>query len=268
MDTYITQTIESIDPAAAERYMETAAANRHRCQRHISELAEDMAARRWDLNGTPIVFDWHGRLIDGQHRMLAIIRAGVPVRMAVVRGVDPDAFKTIDSGRKRSAADVFGTLGKKYRHELSGAVVFLYNYLNGSKVVRLNIHERLSTLKAHPGLEDSVAFCKSNIAHFPQTPLSVAHYLTSPHAAMRDGFFAAVATGVNLSVGAPALALRNAFVSHMTSDKKTPTHTLLGLTIKAFNAHARGVLIHKLALKDGEAFPRVVSPAATRAFAG
>jgi len=43
-----------------------------------------MRTGQWQA-ATPVIIDWRGRLIDGYARLTAIIRAGVPVRIPVIR---------------------------------------------------------------------------------------------------------------------------------------------------------------------------------------
>jgi hypothetical protein len=53
-----------------------------------------------------IAFDSNGVLVDGQHRLAAIIEADLPVEMTVFTDVEPDNFDVLDTGEKRNAADV------------------------------------------------------------------------------------------------------------------------------------------------------------------
>ncbi len=49
--------------------------------------------------------DWHGCLIDGQHRAAALIETGITVTAQVTYNMDPDTFAAIDGGRVRTAGD-------------------------------------------------------------------------------------------------------------------------------------------------------------------
>lgn len=59
-----------------------------------------------------IAFTEDGRLLDGQHRLWAIVISGCAQEMAVFTGVDDRAFQVIDCGIKRTMADLTG-LSKK-----------------------------------------------------------------------------------------------------------------------------------------------------------
>lgn len=75
---------------------------------HIDSLAEAMKRGEWKLNHQPIAFDAYGMLIDGQHRLWAVVMSGCSVQMAVARGVPRNTYATIDVGARRSLSDALG----------------------------------------------------------------------------------------------------------------------------------------------------------------
>jgi hypothetical protein len=78
----------------------------------VAALAKEMVQGTFKLTHQGIAFDKTARLIDGQHRLLAIVKANVPVTLAVTRGAGTDIYLAIDQGRAKSTADIFG-LDKK-----------------------------------------------------------------------------------------------------------------------------------------------------------
>lgn len=114
--------IETITPEKAEAYLKTNTKNRPISKTFIISYADTMRKGGWMLNGVPIVFDTDGQLIDGQHRLLAVKEAGVPVQFAVVRGVRGDAFTTFDCGRHRALGQLIAMQGVK-NYNLVAAVV-------------------------------------------------------------------------------------------------------------------------------------------------
>jgi hypothetical protein len=71
----------------------------------VRDLANSITRGEWQLTHQAVAFDINGKLIDGQHRLNAVVRAGIAVPMLVVRGVDATCFKVIDVGVKRTIAD-------------------------------------------------------------------------------------------------------------------------------------------------------------------
>jgi len=75
---------------------------------HVSVLAAEMKSGVWmDTGSQGIAFDWYGRLIDGQHRLLAVIESGVAIETSVVKGVDPKAYLHMDENTKVRSAGAY-----------------------------------------------------------------------------------------------------------------------------------------------------------------
>ena len=86
-----------VDPQKAKQWLLKNTKNRKLQQRHVERLAQEMLNGKWVLNGQTISFSNDGALLDGQHRLYAVIKSGVTVPMSVAFGVDnPNAFKTYD----------------------------------------------------------------------------------------------------------------------------------------------------------------------------
>jgi hypothetical protein len=99
-----TFTIETITPAKARKYLEANTGNfRPRDQARVKRYAGEMSAGEWELNGESIKFSVNGELLDGQHRLLAVVEANSPIRMAVTRNIAAEA-KYLDRGKPRSVS--------------------------------------------------------------------------------------------------------------------------------------------------------------------
>jgi hypothetical protein len=99
--------LETITPIKAQIMLKSNPKNRNINEAHVDFLASQMKSGKWAANGQTVVFDEHDILMDGQHRLNAIVSSGVPVEFLVVRGADPKTMNTIDTGKSRSAGDVF-----------------------------------------------------------------------------------------------------------------------------------------------------------------
>src|SRR4051812_25539667 len=88
----ITSEVELITPEIAERWLENNNPENRPLNRHaIEEIADQITAGDWALNGQTISFDTNDVLQNGQTRLSAIVRAGTAVEVLVVRGVAPSA---------------------------------------------------------------------------------------------------------------------------------------------------------------------------------
>lgn len=98
----VTISIERITPAIAAKMLETNVHNRDPKREAIAKSIRD---GKWKLNGATIVFDPNGILRDGQNRLMACVKANMPIDTIVVRGVVSEAQITMDTGVKRALVD-------------------------------------------------------------------------------------------------------------------------------------------------------------------
>ena len=96
----------------AYRWLEGNTHNRPVNDAHVKRLAADIRANRWRLTHQGIAFDTEGLLIDGQHRLWAVIEAGIPVRMRVFFNEPPENKSVVDSGQRRSNLDILNITGE------------------------------------------------------------------------------------------------------------------------------------------------------------
>jgi hypothetical protein len=94
----------SISPADAQTMIEENHPLNRPVDKGLVELyARDMKAGLWRVTGDPIRFDTKGRLIDGQHRLHAIILSGVTLtKVTLILGLGEDVFPVIDQGKSRT----------------------------------------------------------------------------------------------------------------------------------------------------------------------
>lgn len=137
----------TIPPNEASKYLANNPANRKINESVVRAMAEDMKAGRWMQTHQGIAISKTGRLLDGQHRLSAVIKAGVPVKMMVTFGVDEKAMDAIDQGRKRSTSDIFLFSGEEawMRNDCTiAAARFLLARGNNSSVPAEKIRELMN----------------------------------------------------------------------------------------------------------------------------
>lgn len=86
--------------------------NRNVRKSHVQNLASRILRGEWKLTPQGIILHTSGRLLDGQHRLLAVIQAETPVTTTVFTVSDESVFKTLDQGAKRSMSDISGVDGR------------------------------------------------------------------------------------------------------------------------------------------------------------
>ena len=95
-----------VTPDVAAKLLENKAPNRNLSSAIVKKYASAMLANEWYEAGDPVRINIYGQLMDGQHRLAAIIESGCSIELLIVEGVQPDAMMVLDSGRKRSLRDV------------------------------------------------------------------------------------------------------------------------------------------------------------------
>ena len=250
--------VEIISVAQAKEYLERSAPNRFLSETTALRYADDMRNGRWQPNGQGIVLAPDGSLLDGQHRCRAIILAQRPVAMLVVRGVDPAAFATMDTGKARTLGDVLSINGVKNSVKVASIASAVYNYASG---LSFSTHPTKATLYAfarkHPYLSDIASAVTSH--RFNLIPpkvfggvLALANESRNLDKEVAD-FIEGVGIGDRLWKGDARLTLRN-----WVSAKKmsaTARHGLssleyLGPTIRAWNAFATGKELERISVPN------------------
>ena len=104
--------IELITPEKAAEYLELNISNRPVRENWIVQLQRMIEQGHFKLHHQGIAFSIEGFLIDGQHRLMAIVRAKKAVQMLVTRNVASDTILSMDDHQRRTVADSM-TLSRK-----------------------------------------------------------------------------------------------------------------------------------------------------------
>jgi hypothetical protein len=71
----------------------------------VAKYAKIMADGDWKFSPETISIARSGRMLNGQHRMLAVVESGVTCRFIFAIGFDEDVFEVLDRGAMRTRAD-------------------------------------------------------------------------------------------------------------------------------------------------------------------
>ena len=159
--------IVTITPERAAIMLESNRHNRPVSQSRVAKYASDMKAGNWKFTHQGLAFDSEGHLIDGQHRLLAVINSGISLPWYIFGGFDSGIFDVLDTGGNRSRSDVLGISGLQPRiaRIISAAIPYCLSYDEGyapSKTIQRKYGNTNSvTLKyynSNPAIEDSAVF--------------------------------------------------------------------------------------------------------------
>lgn len=203
----------TMTPELASHYLSNNPSNRPMSPRRVSQFAAMMANGQWALNGETVVISATGRLLDGQHRLAAVVEHGHAVPMLVVTGALDSTFSTIDIGAKRTAGDILSISGFSNTKTLGTAAGIVYRLFHGmasnDAVLApsiLAVAERYPSLSTWAKQTDATSNIMSGAA------LTTACFYLDVFArrpALADALFHGVKTGEGLLRGDPILAFRN-----------------------------------------------------------
>ncbi|HYE76800.1 MAG TPA: hypothetical protein VEI97_02330 [bacterium] len=279
--------VQVVTPEMAADWLERSGSFRNRSKRPatIDRYARDMRAGKWAITNV-IVIDDKGRVIDGQHRLEAVILAGVPVKMLVLRGVPTEAYTTIDQGMVRKISDLLaqkGVSGEDLGYVnpviLGGAARYLWGWENGRLREMLRggrywptTQETLEVIDRHPDLLASVTMAQSNRMRrfrlMPSTIMAALHMMfRTKDPRLADEFFEQLGTGDGpmMAPGKPLRFLRDRLVQENATGrgrKGVNRYDLFALTVKTWNYLRTGGEPSKLQWRPAgqrpEAFPEPV----------
>lgn len=259
--------VEKITPEKAVRWLEDTEKVERFVNRGLSEgnillFAETMVRGAWEINHQGIaLFKHEGRwiILDGQHRMWAIVKGNIPVMMTIARyeGGDLDdaieIMKSFDRGQKRNLGQVItiSTRGDVTRGSTRvSAVRYLLAFLRGggspdrrfSRIIDSEILDGVERYKEH--LDWFVTLKRGSGNVFLSAPVAAALiYARSvpQYAEQVERFGRQLSGGEGLYSGDPAMTFRD-WVLNKGSDNllRRPEGRMLFMRI-AFRAIMKSV---------------------------
>lgn len=249
----------NVTPALANRWLAGNTVNRSIREAAVNQYATDMIAGRWTVTNDAICFSPDGLLLNGQHRLNAVIAADETVAMLVMRNMPVESMGHMDAGIKRTSADYFGFHGETHSAALASALKLALLYSDGRlykdrKVQAISNGEMKDFLVDNPEIRDSVSFIYSHTRTIDLTPTVkiVAHWLFANASSREqaDMFFELLASRVGLPKGSPILAL-DSRLREMRRQRTRLTHRdELALVVKAWNYWRTGRDVRALAAKS------------------
>lgn len=255
-----------VTPAMAEEMLTYNDRNRPLSSNHVKKCAAEMKDGRWHYTRVPVIFSGE-RLIDGQHRLAAIVESGATVRMDIAFGAPDDSFYYIDRGKARTAGHIFAINNVPNAALCAAATLIIYHYDNGTIATGVAQggsgqlgHDRLyEEYIARPDIPRSVSaghLFKANIGLAPPAIMMALHFICAKHnRAQADEFFAKLATGENINRKDAVFALRKKLLAQSASEKLTRI-AIAAMTIKAWNNMRAGRVTEQLRWGGNESFPR------------
>lgn len=259
-----------VTPEVAQEWLQTIAANRRLSKVNLENLTKAMEEDRWHDDGSTIKFDKNGRLIDGQHRLRALIDTGKSMTFLVVFGVKPEAMTTLDTGKSRSRGDVLAihdpTLADVNSIAAAATIMLRWeqgvrgnnlrnSYLSNDEVVQFYDRNKDTIITASRNGRRLANHTKAASAQ----AFALAYWLlTGVDSEDGEFFWDRVVDGAGLEPGNPIYALRELLQREARQAKtreRLRADIAVALMIKAWNAYRSGDTIKLLHFKVGGAHP-------------
>lgn len=233
--------IETVTPERARLMLEFNKNNRPLIKRHMDFLRSEMENDRWIENGESVKFSTTGELLDGQHRLSSIVETGKTYEMVVVRDLSKEAFKSLDTGRMRTAGDVFSIEGILAANKVAAAcreILSLQKGLltrgkisNGELIEYLNENREIIEHTEEKNA-DYLAFGRI----LPISVVSGMSWLMSQRNKNKSNlFWKRLCSGLHLEETNPIYLLRNMLQADKMSKRRMTISEKRGLIIKTWN---------------------------------
>lgn len=118
----------------------------------VARFAEDMKSGAWRLTHQGLAFDEIGRLVDGQHRLRAVLVANVSARMVVSYYLAASPLEKIDRGTARSIGavlEVSGAFPRGHGKAVAAAINAIACLVSGSTAKKVTVEKMREAYEAH-----------------------------------------------------------------------------------------------------------------------
>lgn len=249
--------IVSLTPELATSLLEHNKLNRPLNDQHVQRIARQILDGKWKFNGDTIKVADTGDVLDGQHRLWAVIEAKKPVETILVHGIQRDAFATIDTLRKpRSGADVLALNGaSRHRNFAAAALQWLIRWQRNCLEDYKAPHNRIEnsdielSFTHNPGIIRAVERAAGLRSLANPSIMGFFYYaLTNRNAELAERMMVTLESPAGVGVEDPFFRLRAYFLAR-DQKVKQPLVTI-ALAIKAANAAHRNQRIKVLSWKN------------------
>ncbi len=254
----------TVTQAQAAHWLERNTHNRTVSDDVVMRYARDMKEGRWVENGETIKLATDGTILDGQHRLYAVLEAAVPVKMLVVSNLPVAVQDTVDTGKARSFGDVLAIHGTAYSSAVAGGARWWHWYLNERarhSEPRMYSHGELSATveKQTPWLPEAVQTMYGSTKAIKLARPSILAFVFSgawrTDAERAMAWLTALDNGVGLTARNPAFTLRERLIAFSQAKARVPNIIVATFVLKSWNVYSKGGSYSHYKMTEGEKFP-------------
>lgn len=263
--------VRTINPTIAKAMLGHMVENRSVSPARVKRYEGAMNRGEWQV-GDPIMVNCDGRVIEGQHRLHAVIKSGKSIRFVVIEGYDPKkTFGIVGGGKERSSKDWFDILGDKNAGIRASAMRLLEADRRG--VIHLASHQHVATPKqlcdlraeVEEQLAESMAAVPTLMGRVVSRATMVYCHFTfaEKDKTLADVFMDGLATGEQLRGTDPVHGLREQFLrAKADRNAQLRQQTIIAVTRKAWNMVRKDKRLkgsgQSIKFRGNESFPEVL----------
>jgi hypothetical protein len=260
-----------VGPELAEFFLLDNTHNRRNDHHRVNHLAGIIERDEWQITNDAIVrqapsIHDRGLLDNGQHRLSAIIKTGIPVPLWVMHGSSQLAQDAMDRNRPRRLGDQLGSHGYADGSNLASTLTKVHavrvggwKALMSAKGLAPTVPQALELLKNEPGLIEANRRGRTNdlkrLMFTPSLAGALFHLFSDIDAEDTVFFFDRLGDGQSLAEGDAIYALRCWFEVNRDATKRATVGYAGAVTVKAWNAYREGREVKRLYWKQGGANP-------------
>lgn len=235
-----------VTPELATEWLRRNTRNRPIRQARVNMIVRAMRAGQFQYNGDTIRFDHTGSLLDGQHRLTAVVESGIATHMLVVEGLASDVQVTIDQGARRTAGDALSFAGYTHADQLAAVARLAMNveYNANERSYRPSNTEIVEYVENYPEIHASVQF-GAGIAnrYHDATPTIIAYtHMMFARIDLADAnyFWQSMADLLPAYRDDPVIALARRLTEFRRNRARVPAPTMLSLVYRVWNKRRAG----------------------------
>jgi len=125
--------IRIVTPEQAKFWLGSNDKNRKIRTHRVRQYVDAIARGEWVVTNDAICIADTGRLLNGQHRLIAVMNGEASVEMLVLEGLPERNFHAMDCGVARTGGDLFASGGVSYPNQCSAVANLLWAWTNTDK---------------------------------------------------------------------------------------------------------------------------------------
>jgi hypothetical protein len=264
--------VADVSPEMAEELLKFNTKNRKIVPQAVKEYAKAMHDGRWLFDAAPIRISTDGVVLDGQHRLHAIVQSGTTQRMSIWKNLAPETQAVMDTGRKRSFANALTLSGEVNPNNLAAATSAFYYWEHGVRDASLAAFGTINGVR--PQITELQEFFNQYRDELVEAVIySSRVYRVLPLSQRVTGmlwmivsqkdredamvFFEKLISGTDMGATDPILQVRNRILVEHGRIGKLDAAWQVGILLKAWNLFRTGATVARLQYKltNDDKFP-------------